>query len=109
MGMLNHDDLNLTNKKRLNRGTKIVVNNQVNREELVKMPNDLKHTFPVNVRVDNHIRNQISALLNLGTAKSQKGLVKQLVENKIDELSDSDKKRFTRMFEILEEKDNLKQ
>jgi len=106
MGMLNHNEQS-TAKGKLNRGTKIVVENQVKREDVVDMEST-KITFPVNVRVDNHIRNQISSLLNLGIAKSQKNLVKQLVENEIDSLSDSDRNRFEKMFNILEEKDNLK-
>ena len=109
MGMLKHDDKKISKPKKstIERGTKVVVENQVKRKDVVDMP-DSGVTFPVNVRVDNHIRNKISALLNLGMAKSQKELVKQLVENEIDRLPESDKSRFDRMFEILEEKDNMK-
>ncbi|MFT8459982.1 MAG: DUF5388 domain-containing protein [Liquorilactobacillus ghanensis] len=105
MGLLNHNQ-NSNNKKKLERGAKIIVNNQVNREKVVS--DDETVTFPVNIRVDNHIRNQISALNNLGIGDSQKNLVQSLVEKAIDELPESDRIRYNKMFNILEQKDYLK-
>lgn len=107
MGLLNHDEPNnQSTKHKLNRGAKVVVQNQVERNDVV--PSDLKKSFPVNVRVDNHIRNQISALINLGKAKSQKELVQKYVEHAISALSESESSRFDKMFDILEQKDDMK-
>lgn len=107
MGMLNHNVGQTKNK--LERGTKINVQNQVNRAEVLGAEAASKTvTIPINIRVDNHIRNQISALLNLGLGKSQKDFVKNAVNQSIEELSESDRVRFNKMFEILEEKDQLK-
>lgn len=107
MGMLNHNVGQTQNK--LERGTKINVQNQVNRAEVLGADAAPKTvTIPINIRVDNHIRNQISALLNLGLGKSQKDFVKNAVNKSIEELSESDRVRFNKMFEILEEKDQLK-
>lgn len=107
MGMLNHNVGPTKNK--LERGTKINVQNQVNRAEVLGAEATSKTvTIPINIRVDNHIRNQISALLNLGLGKSQKDFVKNAVNKSIEELSESDRIRFNKMFEILEEKDQLK-
>lgn len=107
MGMLNHEPNN--KKKKLDRGTTIEVKNQVERGEVLGEKSFTKAvTIPVNIRVDNHIRNQISALINLGKGKSQKDFVKTVVNNVIEELSESDRARFNKMFDILEEKDHMK-
>ncbi|RHW44765.1 hypothetical protein DS832_08800 [Bombilactobacillus bombi] len=69
MGMLNHEPNK--QKKKLDRGTTVEVKNQVNRGEVLGERSFTKAvTIPINTRVDNHIRNQISALLNLGKGKS---------------------------------------
>ena len=102
MGLLEH---NQKKSKKLDRGAQIVVNNQVKRKQVIPENNSI--TFPVNIRVDNHIRNQISALLNLGIAKSNKDMVQKLVDQKIDELSESEKTRYNKMYSILEQKDFL--
>lgn len=103
MGLLNHDE---PTKPKLTRGAKVVVNNQVSRNDVVK--ETANTSFPVNIRVDNHIRNQISSLINIGMANSQKDLVQKLVNESIDGLENNEKLRFERMFNILEQKDSLK-
>ncbi|WP_412990511.1 DUF5388 domain-containing protein (plasmid) [Pediococcus siamensis] len=103
MGLLNHDE---PAKPKLTRGAKVVVNNQVSRNDVVK--ETANTSFPVNIRVDNHIRNQISSLINIGMANSQKDLVQKLVNESIDGLENNEKLRFDRMFNILEQKDSLK-
>lgn len=105
--MLNHDSANNKSKK-LERGTKVTIRNQVKRNDVLEEDNPNTVTFPINIRVDNHIRNKIAALINLGLGKSQKDYVNNLVEQAIEELSASDRTRFEKMFEILEEKDKLK-
>lgn len=107
MGMLNHESKQP--KQKLERGTKIEIKNQVDRAQVLDDDTTNKTvTIPINIRVDNHIRNQISALLNLGLGKSQKDFVKNAVNHTIEELSESDRARFNKMFDILEEKDQMK-
>lgn len=107
MGMLNHESKQT--KQKLERGTKIEIKNQVDRAQVLDDDTANKTvTVPINIRVDNHIRNQISALLNLGLGKSQKDFVKNVVNHTIEELSESDRARFNKMFDILEEKDKMK-
>ena len=107
MGMLNHESKQT--KQKLERGTKIEIKNQVDRAQVLNDDTANKTvTVPINIRVDNHIRNQISALLNLGLGKSQKDFVKNVVNHTIEELSESDRARFNKMFDILEEKDQMK-
>ena len=107
MGMLNHESKQT--KQKLERGTKIEIKNQVDRAQVLDDDTANKTvTIPINIRVDNHIRNQISALLNLGLGKSQKDFVKNVVNHTIEELSESDRARFNKMFDILEEKDQMK-
>lgn len=107
MGMLNHESKQP--KQKLERGPKIEIKNQVDRARVLDDDTANKTvTIPINIRVDNHIRNQISALLNLGLGKSQKDFVKNAVNQTIEELSESDRARFNKMFDILEEKDQMK-
>lgn len=107
MGMLNHESKQT--KQKLERGTKIEIKNQVDRAQVLDDDTANKTvTIPINIRVDNHIRNKISALLNLGLGKSQKDFVKNVVNHTIEELSESDRARFNKMFDILEEKDQMK-
>ena len=107
MGMLNHESKQT--KQKLERGTKIEIKNQVDRAQVLDDDTANKTvTVPINIRVDNHIRNQISALLNLGLGKSQKDFVKNVVNHTIEELSESDRARFNKIFDILEEKDQMK-
>lgn len=106
MGMLDHKNSNNTEKHSLKRGPQVVVKEQVARNNIVTDSETV--TLPVNIRVDNHIRNQISALLNLGYGTSQKELVKNLVDKTIEELPENEKIRFEKMYTILEQKDAFK-
>ena len=100
MGMLNHESKQT--KQKLERGTKIEIKNQVDRAQVLDDDTANKTvTVPINIRVDNHIRNQISALLNLGLGKSQKDFVKNVVNHTIEELSESDRASFNKIFDIL--------
>lgn len=88
------------------RHTKTVeVENQVTRQDVLTEDNSV--TFPANVRVDNHIRNQITALNNIGMGSTQKDIVGSLLSERIEKLSDSDRQRFDRILNILEQKDYL--
>lgn len=79
------------------------VTQQVKREDIV--PNTQRVTFPRNLRVDNHISNEVAALITLGISTDTKALINNLVQNKIAELSDSDQKRLQQIISSLEMKD----
>lgn len=50
----------------LSKGVSVHIKNQVNRDDIV--PKTQSVTFTRNLRVDNHITNQVAALLDLGVA-----------------------------------------
>ena len=112
-----------TGKKLLTRGPKIEVNSQVNRSDIEKtIPSEVvkenpKNNFttlsttvtePVNIRVDNHIRNRIAALITMGHSDTQKEMVETLVNLFIEGLEKSDLKRFEDLVDIYEQKDYMK-
>lgn len=125
MALLDHDKnkSKTTGKKLLTRGPRIEVNSQVNRNdiektttsELVKenQTNNLATvsttvTEPVNIRVDNHIRNRIAALITMGYSDTQKEMVETLVSLFIEGLEKSELKRFEDLVDIYEQKDYMK-
>ena len=97
MAITRHKRENLTVNDR------IKVNNQVSRDEIV--PNLESVTFPVNIRVDNHIRKQVTAFINLGIEKNMKALIQHMIEKEKEDLDSSQLPRFEKMVNILEEKD----
>uniref|UniRef100_UPI00403EF919 DUF5388 domain-containing protein n=1 Tax=Lacticaseibacillus paracasei TaxID=1597 RepID=UPI00403EF919 len=66
-------------------------------------------TYPANIRVDNHVRNQISALQNLGLGNSAKDIVHNLVAERVEQLDSPTAKRYQEMVDILEQMDAYKQ
>ena len=119
MALLDHDKNKnkTTGKKLLTRGPKIEVNSQVNRSDIEKtIPSEVvkenqKNNFttlsttvtePVNIRVDNHIRNRIAALITMGHSDTQKEMVETLVNLFIEGLEKSDLKRFEDLVDIYE-------
>ncbi len=125
MALLDHDKNKnkTTGKKLLTRGPKIEVNSQVNRSDIEKtIPSEVvkenpKNNFttlsttvtePVNIRVDNHIRNRIAALITMGHSDTQKEMVETLVNLFIEGLEKSDLKRFEDLVDIYEQKDYMK-
>lgn len=125
MALLDHDKNKnkTTGKKLLTRGPKIEVNSQVNRSDIEKTtPSEVvkenpKNNFttlsttvtePVNIRVDNHIRNRIAALITMGHSDTQKEMVETLVNLFIEGLEKSDLKRFEDLVDIYEQKDYMK-
>ena len=125
MALLDHDKNKnkTTGKKLLTRGPKIEVNSQVNRSDIEKaIPYEVvkenpKNNFttlsttvtePVNIRVDNHIRNRIAALITMGHSDTQKEMVETLVNLFIEGLEKSDLKRFEDLVDIYEQKDYMK-
>lgn len=117
MALLNHDQIKNKNKKTLTRGPKIEINNQVSRIDIDKdnftkePPKKEKAivssfvTEPVNIRVDNHIRNKIAALITMGHSDSQKEMVETFVNLYVENLNESDAKRFEDLVQIYEDKD----
>lgn len=117
MALLNHDsDKEKQKKKLLTRGAKVQVENKVNRNELDSTeetkPKKKKEaevttvvTEPVNVRVDNHIRNSISSLITMGFAESQKEMVEIMVDMYVETLEESEYKRYADLVQIYEDKD----
>lgn len=96
-------------KPSLEAAGRVKVENTVKREDVVpeteKEPTSI--TFPANIRADNHIRNELSAFLNLGIEKNMKSLLSHLIEREIESLVESELSRFNKMVSILEEKDYM--
>lgn len=117
MALLNHDsDKEKQKKKLLTRGAKVQVENKVNRNDLDSTeqakPKKKKEaevttvvTEPVNIRVDNHIRNNISSLITMGFAESQKEMVEIMVDMYVETLEESEYKRYADLVQIYEDKD----
>ena len=59
--------------------------------------------------MDNHVRNQISALQNLGLGSSAKDIVQDLLAEKVEQLDSPTAKRYQEMVDILEQMDAYKQ
>lgn len=125
MALLDHDKnkSKTTGKKLLTRGPRIEVNSQVNRSDIEKnTPSEVVKenptsslatlsttiTEPVNIRVDNHIRNRIAALITMGHSDTQKEMVETLVDLFIEGLEKSEFKRFEDLVDIYEQKDYMK-
>lgn len=117
MALLNHSELKNTGKKILTRGPKIETANKVNRGDIEMKPtvnepsskgkNVLSSyvTEPVNIRVDNHIRNNIAALITMGHSDTQKDMVELVLNLYIENLSNGELKRFEDLVQIYEDKD----
>lgn len=117
MALLNHSEVKNTGKKILTRGPKIETTNKVNRGDIemkttVNEPSSKGKnvltsyvTEPVNIRVDNHIRNYIAALITMGHSDTQKDMVELVLNLYIDNLSNGELKRFEDLVQIYEDKD----
>lgn len=117
MALLNHSEVKNTGKKILTRGPKIETTNKVNRGDIemkttVNEPSSKGKnvlttyvTEPVNIRVDNHIRNYIAALITMGHSDTQKDMVELVLNLYIENLSNSELKRFEDLVQIYEDKD----
>ena len=117
MALLNHSEVKNTGKKLLTRGPKIETANKVNRidielkitikEPICKVKKDRTNyvTKPVNIRVGNHIRNYIAALITMGHSDTQKDMVELVLNLYIENLSNGELKRFEDLVQIYEDKD----
>lgn len=116
MALLNHSEVKNTDKI-LTRGPKIETANKVNRGDIemkttVNEPSSKGKnvlttyvTEPVNIRVDNHIRNYIAALITMGHSDTQKDMVELVLNLYIENLSNGELKRFEDLVQIYEDKD----
>ena len=118
MALLNHGEVKNTGKKILTRGPKIETTNKVNRGDIELKPTVNEQpsskgknvltsyvTEPVNIRVDNHIRNYIAALITMGHSDTQKDMVELVLNLYIENLSNGELKRFEDLVQIYEDKD----
>ena len=117
MALLNHSEVKNTGKKILTRGPKIETANKVNRGDIEMKPTvnepsskgkNVLTTYvtePVNIRVDNHIRNYIAALITMGHSDTQKDMVELVLNLYIENLSNGELKRFEDLVQIYEDKD----
>ena len=118
MALLNHSEVKNTGKKILTRGPKIETANKVNRGDIELKPTVNEQpsskgknvltsyvTEPVNIRVDNHIRNYIAALITMGHSDTQKDMVELVLNLYIENLSNGELKRFEDLVQIYEDKD----
>lgn len=112
MSLLNHDNIIKNNK--LQRGARIEVKDKVDRSMLNEKTTDsskdsMSITIPANIRVDNHIRNSISALITLGHADSQREMTEILVDRYLELLDEEEYKRYKGLVDIYLNKDIQKQ
>ena len=118
MELLNHSEVKNTGKKILTRGPKIETTNKVNRGDIELKPTVNEQpsskgknvltsyvTEPVNIRVDNHIRNYIAALITMGHSDTQKDMVELVLNLYIENLTNGELKRFEDLVQIYEDKD----
>ena len=118
MTILNHSEVKNTGKKILTRGPKIETTNKVNRGDIELKPTVNEQpsskgknvltsyvTEPVNIRVDNHIRNYIAALITMGHSDTQKDMVELVLNLYIENLTNGELKRFEDLVQIYEDKD----
>ena len=118
MALLNHSEVKNTGKKILTRGPKIETTNKVNRGDIELKPTVNEQpsskgknvltsyvTEPVNIRVDNHIRNYIAALITMGHSDTQKDMVELVLNLYIENLTNGELKRFQDLVQIYEDKD----
>lgn len=62
-------------------------------------------TFNTNLKISNHSRNKLQALMNLGYSASQKDAIDFLFENFKNQLSNSEKKELEFQLKVLEKRD----
>ena len=118
MALLNHSEVKNTGKKILTRGPKIETTNKVNRGDIELKPTVNEQpsskgknvltsyvTEPVNIRVDNHIRNYIAALITMGHSDTQKDMVELVLNLYIENLTNGELKRFEDLVQIYEDND----
>lgn len=101
-------------KKPLTRGSRVEVTKKVSREDVQDRLNDSKVpeilsiksvTEPVNIRVDNHIRNDILGFVTLGKFESYKEFCEHAVAVYKENMNEDELKRHNYLRETYEIKD----
>ena len=93
----------LQHNRKLSDKVSIQAKNQVTRDEIA--PQTQSVTFIRNLRVDNHITNQVAALIDLGIAENTKQLINDMVQSRINQLNKEDQNRLQKIIQALEMKD----
>ena len=93
----------LQHNRKLSDKVSIQAKNQVTRDGIV--PQTQSVTFIRNLRVDNHITNQVAALIDLGIAENTKQLINDMVQSRINQLNKEDQNRLQKIIQALEMKD----
>lgn len=104
----NRNGKGMLGRKRIDRGPAIEVKNKISlndvktTEEEQKLP---QVTLPVNIRVDNHIKNKLQALISLGYFDTYKGFVEASIDEYLNNLDDDENRKIEYIVNKLELKD----
>lgn len=71
--------------------------------------NNSKDFYWTNLRIDNHQRNFLQALKNIGIAKSQKEALSVLINSYEENMTGEEKQKVQELFNALETADKIKQ
>lgn len=114
MALVSHNNVNKNKNsqpkphKLLDRGPKIEQEHQVTREDILKATQPEQVTYTTTIRTNNHVRNELFALGNLGLiGSSSNDIIQQLISSYVGSLDESTVQHFDSMVHILEQKDAM--
>lgn len=85
------------------------INKMLERSHNQDMTGVRSRTERATIKIDNHVRNILSTLVNLGVFNSHKDAVEKMAQIEIEKLTPDARKRFDIIFDSLELKDFNKQ
>ena len=110
--MDNMDSLLRTSKgKSLDRGKNITPNESFTQDDLKKaskkeqITKTESVTYYANIRINNHIRNQLQSLSLMGLAKSQKGALEVLINEYVNGMPEELRREYELNYKTLEDRD----
>lgn len=110
--MDNMDSLLRTSKgKSLDRGKNIRPNETFTQDDLKKeskkeqITKTESVTYYANIRINNHIRNQLQSLSLMGLAKSQKGALELLINEYVNGMPEELRREYELNYKTLEDRD----
>ena len=110
--MNNRDSLLRVNKgKSLDRGKNIRPNETFTQDDLKKeskkeqITKTESVTYYANIRINNHIRNQLQSLSLMGLAKSQKGALELLINEYVNGMPEELRREYELNYKTLEDRD----
>lgn len=109
--MDNMDSLLRTSKgKSLDRGKNIRPNETFTQDDLKKSKKEQitkteSVTYYANIRINNHIRNQLQSLSLMGLAKSQKGALELLINEYVNGMPEELRREYELNYKTLEDRD----